>query len=316
MSDTHLGWFGAAFVAVVSSFVVVGCDEGGGEVRVVDADEDERQGGCIQLSNGSQICGGFASTWQYFGTKKNTQSYDESTALAVIGWPITGTFWSNGDTRQRFERLEMNQNGGCPYGSCLSFAGVWDAEKFWGESVQGGLTGDCNRGGLMRRTENCMDASMRHVFDLNGGLEVYGYPISKPMNDVPVWNFGWEERRRVQWFERGKMAHFPQNPAPYQWQGELLGHKQEEAEEEEESCSCRAYGYGGQGTSNAVKAKCGTIGTGWVTVIGTCDCEEACFFADTLANAQNQALIATGQVGANDCETNSIETAPQVCGGQ
>ena len=59
---------------------------------------------------------------------------------------------------------------------------------------------------------NCIEGRLRQYWDQNGGLPVFGYPISAAGNEInrdtgqPYW---------TQWFERNRFELHPENAAPY-----------------------------------------------------------------------------------------------------
>lgn len=54
----------------------------------------------------------------------------------------------------------------------------------------------------------------RPFYDSNGGLRIFGYPLS-PVIEV--------EGRLVQWFERSRLEYWPENPPPYTVEPGLVG---------------------------------------------------------------------------------------------
>ena len=175
-------------------------------------------------SGPNMLYGPFAQTWRYFGSDQCRKPYDFGRALSKLGWPLTPPRDTGSDMIQMFERVKMNAAGGCDYGACLSFAGIQDATRTFGAPITEGLTNDCNRAGLMRRSVDCLPAELRQVYEANGGLEFYGFPISTVQN-CGWWDMGPVGGRQCVWTERAKLGRFPENAGLFRWQGEALGLK-------------------------------------------------------------------------------------------
>jgi hypothetical protein len=197
--------------------------------------------GCIVFSNKTggpgQICGAFATTWRYFATGGQPQSYQDGThfakGLALFGYPVTAPTNRDADTWMTFERVEMNANGGCPYGACVSLSGTLDA-KADGVGFSEGWTENCWEPGLKARPMHCLDdfaqQNLTFVTTQIGSassavrLEYYGFPISAPMK-CDWWDQRLVGSRTCVYTQRAKLGFFPENGALYQWQGEQLGLK-------------------------------------------------------------------------------------------
>ena len=172
----------------------------------------------------NMLYGSFAQTWRYFGSDQCRQPYDFNRALAKLGWPLTTPRDNGSDLIQMFERVKMNAGGGCEYGACLSFAGIEDATKTFNAPITEGLTNNCNHPGLMRRSVDCLPPELRQVYEANGGLAFYGFPISTVQN-CGWWDVGPVGGRECVYTERAKLGRFPENQGNFRWQGEALGLK-------------------------------------------------------------------------------------------
>ncbi len=68
----------------------------------------------------------------------------------------------------------------------------------------------------------CID-SFRYYWEMNGGLSIFGYPISPEQRER---NQDTGRTHTVQWFERNRFEAHPENPAPYDVLLGLLGEEQ------------------------------------------------------------------------------------------
>src|SRR3712207_3097854 len=59
---------------------------------------------------------------------------------------------------------------------------------------------------------NCIDGRFREFWEQNGGLSVFGYPITSAADEV---NSDTEQTYRTQWFERNRFELHPENTRPY-----------------------------------------------------------------------------------------------------
>src|SRR4051794_2512651 len=60
--------------------------------------------------------------------------------------------------------------------------------------------------------ENCIAGRFRTFWEQNGGLAVFGYPISDEHDEV---NQDTGRILRTQWFERNRFESHPENGVPY-----------------------------------------------------------------------------------------------------
>jgi hypothetical protein len=164
-------------------------------------------------ATGHSICAGFRAYWEKYG------------GLAVFGYPITDEMQIDGVTTQYFERARFEWH-----------PGAWP-ERF---DVELGLLGNTYSMTLGLTTtapfaqhsdtcpeskgEDCMAfAATGHTvsgkflayWQANGGLAIFGYPISDEFT---------ENGRTVQYFERQRFELHPENAGtPYEVQLGLLG---------------------------------------------------------------------------------------------
>ncbi|HEY0733284.1 MAG TPA: hypothetical protein VGD69_00105 [Herpetosiphonaceae bacterium] len=61
-------------------------------------------------------------------------------------------------------------------------------------------------------TNQCLEGRFREYWTQNGGLPVFGYPVTQMAEE---YNFDLEQSFMTQWFERGRFELHPENPRPY-----------------------------------------------------------------------------------------------------
>jgi peptidoglycan/xylan/chitin deacetylase (PgdA/CDA1 family) len=161
---------------------------------------------------GHTVGHGFLRYWQNFG------------GLPVFGYPITDEYTDaqTGLITQYFQRARFEWHPGAwpsRYDVELGLLGVEFAQ-------QQGLTGttpfqpvhaasdsDCT---FYPQTGHRLCFGFRDYWNANGGLAIFGYPISEEFKDP---NTGFT----VQYFERQRFEYHPENPPAWQVEGGLLG---------------------------------------------------------------------------------------------
>lgn len=63
-----------------------------------------------------------------------------------------------------------------------------------------------------QQTGQCIDPSFQFFWDQNGGLAVFGYPLTPAREET---NRDTRKRYLTQWFERARFEYHPETPAPY-----------------------------------------------------------------------------------------------------
>lgn len=151
---------------------------------------------------GHYLADGFLAYWQHFG------------GLATFGYPISEEFQQNGITVQYFERARFEWHPGsnpARYDVELGLLGDQAAQ------AQGLLTTQPFRPVEAASDANCtFDAVTEHrlcfgfraYWQANGGLAIFGHPISEEFRDPAT-------GLTVQYFERAVFEYHPYNPAPY-----------------------------------------------------------------------------------------------------
>lgn len=139
--------------------------------------------------------------------------WDAHGGLATFGYPITDEFEEDGRTVQYFERqrFELHPENQPPYDVLLGLLGV--------EALAGAphppaepAGGACD---YHPETRHNACGRFREVWQ-QGGLMIYGYPITEEFA---------EDGLTVQYFERARFEHHPDNPAPYDVLLGLLGYE-------------------------------------------------------------------------------------------
>lgn len=147
--------------------------------------------------------------------------YDTHGGLRILGLPISEPMQVNGREIQWFERARLEhwpEFAGTPYEIQLGRLGV--------EYTQGRMfptqTFFPSRPGLryFPETEHGVGEPFLSFWEQNGGLAVFGYPISEAFDE----RLADGNVYRVQYFERARLEHHPEHAGtPYEVQVGLLG---------------------------------------------------------------------------------------------
>ncbi len=162
---------------------------------------------------GQTLEGRFQQFWQAHG------------GLAVFGYPITAQAQTD-VTSQIFERarFELHPQNAAPYDVLLSHMGI-EALQAQGRDWRTFATVDSAPEGCLYFAETGHSLCgvfkaywERHGLSFDGkagisfaeSLALFGMPVSEPQQEVVA-----GEAHMVQWFERARFEHHPQNPPPY-----------------------------------------------------------------------------------------------------
>lgn len=161
---------------------------------------------------GYSVSHGFLAYWDHFG------------GLPVFGFPITDEYTDpqSGFVTQYYERARFEWHPGAwpvRYDVELGLLGVELAQRegltetapF--QAVQATADDRCT---FFPETGHRLCYGFRDFWNANGGLPIFGYPISEEFTD-PATNF------TVQYFERQRFEWHPENPPAWQVEGGLLG---------------------------------------------------------------------------------------------
>ncbi len=161
---------------------------------------------------GFSISHGFLAYWNKFGE------------LPVFGYPISNEYTDSqtGHVTQYFQRARFEWHPGAfpsHYDVELGLLGRELAEKegLTGttpfQRINAGSDAGCD---YYDATGHRLCFGFRDYWNANGGLAIFGYPISEEFKD-PATGF------TVQYFERQRFEYHPENPPAWQVEGGLLG---------------------------------------------------------------------------------------------
>lgn len=161
---------------------------------------------------GYSVSHGFLAYWSHFG------------GLPIFGYPITDEYTDpqSGFVTQYFERARFEWHPGswpARYDVELGLLGVELAQR---ESLTGTVpfqpveADDGDHCAYFPETGHRLCYGFRDFWNANGGLPIFGFPISEEFTD-PANNL------TVQYFERQRFEWHPENPPAWQVEGGLLG---------------------------------------------------------------------------------------------
>ncbi len=151
------------------------------------------------------LCAGFQSYWNQFG------------GLAIFGMPLTEEFQVNGVTTQFFERAEFQWYPGswpARYDVLLGLLGnqvtVGRGNEAPFQATTANTSSDCT---YYAATGHNLCAGFQAYWNQNGGLAVFGYPISEEFQEK---NPDTGQVYTVQYFQRARFEWHPgENPANF-----------------------------------------------------------------------------------------------------
>ncbi len=125
--------------------------------------------------------------------------FNQHGGLKIFGYPITGEFTWSGRQVQYFQkaRMELHLENSYPYRVQLGLLGD---ELGYRQPGVGAVPNDRDRR-YYPETQHILAYAFLNFYDANGGLDVFGYPISE---------FMLENDRIVQYFQRAKMEWHPE----------------------------------------------------------------------------------------------------------
>ncbi|HLT19539.1 MAG TPA: polysaccharide deacetylase family protein [Thermomicrobiales bacterium] len=144
---------------------------------------------------GHHIYEPFLSTWR---------QYD----LALVGYPLSEPLERDGMTVQYFERARFEhhpEHAGTPYEVLLALLGHRAAAGHPNQDAFATRPPDAPPEPAARyypETGHYLAAPFQEYWDANGGLPLFGYPLSEAFE---------EEGRLVQYFERARFEHHPEH---------------------------------------------------------------------------------------------------------
>jgi uncharacterized protein YkwD len=126
----------------------------------------------------------------------------ERYGLALAGWPISDEMIVDGLRVQYFERVRMEHHPElASAGVTVQFTRLGAEMVPQGQLARIGAFASTRIRVYFPQTGHSLAAPFLKYWRDQGGLELFGYPISEPV---------WEGGLRVQWFERARMEHHPE----------------------------------------------------------------------------------------------------------
>ncbi|MCL5257557.1 MAG: glycosyl hydrolase family 18 protein [Chloroflexi bacterium] len=161
---------------------------------------------------GHSLSSGFLYYWRNNG------------GLSMFGYPRTEEFTEGGYTVQYFERARFEYHPefqGTPYEVELGLLGNQAVQgRSFDKSVPFTSTADRR---YFAETGHSLSYGFKYYWDNNGGLAVFGYPISEEISEV---NPEDTETYTVQYFERARFEYHPEfKGTPYEVELGLLGNQ-------------------------------------------------------------------------------------------
>jgi hypothetical protein len=142
--------------------------------------------------------------------------------LALFGYPVTGPLWEDGRTVQYFERNRFEFHPENPPAAQV-LLGLLGGERLaasgreWRALPRGQAAPGCR---FFPETGHSLCGAFLAYWQRAGGLAVFGYPLSEP---APEQNEADGRIYTVQYFERNRFEHHPENPPAAQVLLGLLG---------------------------------------------------------------------------------------------
>jgi hypothetical protein len=158
---------------------------------------------------GHTLRGSFLDSWLRYG------------GLARFGYPLTEEYVEDGRVVQYFERARFEQHpeNAPPYDVLFGLlARELTVNRIYEETFRPAQPVPGRR--FVPETGHNLAPELAAYWDRNGGLPVYGYPISEPLYEV---NQADGRQYLVQYFERNRLEYHPELPEPYRVSLGLLG---------------------------------------------------------------------------------------------
>ena len=148
--------------------------------------------------------------------------WETNGGLALFGYPVSGELWEDGRTVQYFERNRFELHPDNPTNSqvLLGLLGIeclQASSRDWRTLAAGRPAADCL---FFGETKHSLCGEFRRFWETNGGLALFGYPITEP---APERSETDGQTYTVQYFERNRFELHPENKAPYTVLLGLLG---------------------------------------------------------------------------------------------
>lgn len=143
--------------------------------------------------------------------------YDQHGGLAILGYPLTREFEENGLRVQYFQRVRMEKHPENPYPYQVQLGLLGDLLGYRQAPIPASEIPppDHPDKKYFVETGHTVTFSFLKFFLENGGLDVFGYPITEWIIEP--------NGRIVQYFQRGKLEWYPENPPGQRVQLGMLG---------------------------------------------------------------------------------------------
>jgi hypothetical protein len=143
--------------------------------------------------------------------------YDQHGGRAIFGYPLTREFVENGLVVQYFQRVRMEKHpeNPEPYQVQLGLLGEelgWRQAPIPESEIPPSTHSDKR---YFPETGHTVAFAFLEYYQDNGGLDIFGYPITEWIIEL--------DGRIVQYFQRGKMEWYPENPPGQRVQLGMLG---------------------------------------------------------------------------------------------
>lgn len=149
--------------------------------------------------------------------------WQDNGGLAIFGYPITEVFYVQGRAVQYFQRARFEywpEYTGTPYEVQLGLLGRYVTQGRTFPKQPPPTTSDPNRI-YFPQTGQYLANGFKDYWEKNGGLAIFGYPISGEIQEV---NPADGKTYTVQYFERARFEYHPEDKGtPYEVQLGLLG---------------------------------------------------------------------------------------------
>ncbi|MBN1934687.1 MAG: hypothetical protein JW934_08470 [Anaerolineae bacterium] len=157
------------------------------------------------LETGFNVSGEFLDFWEQQG------------GLAILGYPLTREFEENGLAVQYFQRVRMEKHPENPIPYKVQLGLLGDQLGFRQPPIPETEIPPYNHADkyYFAETGHTVQFAFLKFFQDNGGVDVFGYPITEWIIE--------SNGRIVQYFQRGKMEWYPENPQGQRVQLGMLG---------------------------------------------------------------------------------------------
>ncbi len=143
--------------------------------------------------------------------------WDQRGGLAIFGYPLTREFEETGLVVQYFQRVRMEKHPENPHPYKVQLGLLGDELGFRQAAIPAAEIPPYNHADkyYFAETGHTVQFAFLQFFQDNGGLDIFGYPITEWIIEA--------NGRITQYFQRGKMEWYPENPRGQRVQLGMLG---------------------------------------------------------------------------------------------